>query len=396
MFCVLQVSLHNKEAVVQYEPLVTQPEQLAEHIDNMGFSAKVKPAGGYKDAVIHIDGMTCMSCVRNIQGNIGVKDGVKFIQVSLDKKLGYVKFDPDKTSAGDVCEAIEDMGFDASLSPMEAAAGSINATPVINEPLVASVTHIIIEGMTCQSCVKNITQNISGKPGVRHITVSLEKKQAEVHYNPQETNPETLREEIDDMGFDATLPSAAMSSDDEEFAKLAQRNTVDTCFVSVEGMTCMSCVRNIEGNISSVAGIRSIKVSLEEKRAIVQFEPSKLTSEEIAEKIDDMGFDAKVIPTPSAVQPSASSSSGSRLGAGRPDTLSVCVDVKGMTCQSCVKTIEGAVGEQAGVESVRVSLADQRADIVYDPALVSPTQLRDRIDDLGFDATLKGTISHRC
>lgn len=47
------------------------------------------------------------------------------------------------------------------------------------------------------------------------------------------------------MGFDATLP------EEEKGVTL-----------NVEGMTCQSCVRNIEGNISQKDGIVNIKVGI--------------------------------------------------------------------------------------------------------------------------------------
>ncbi len=105
-----------KEAVVQYVNEKVTPEEIAEAIDDMGFPAQVKKTS-YQDAVIFIEGMTCMSCVRNIEGNISVKQGVKFIRVSLEKKLGYVKFDPQGTSAQAIRSTIDDMGFTASLTP---------------------------------------------------------------------------------------------------------------------------------------------------------------------------------------------------------------------------------------------------------------------------------------
>ena len=53
-----------------------------------------------KKAVVSIDGMTCMSCVKNIESNIGSKDGITSIKVLLKEKQGtfistnllYVKF----------------------------------------------------------------------------------------------------------------------------------------------------------------------------------------------------------------------------------------------------------------------------------------------------------------
>ena len=92
------------------------PEELSQAITKMSFPSYVKKAT-YQDAVVFIDGMTCMSCVRNIEGSVSVQNGVKFIRVSLDKKLGYVKFDPALVSASGIKDSIEEMGFLASLTP---------------------------------------------------------------------------------------------------------------------------------------------------------------------------------------------------------------------------------------------------------------------------------------
>ena len=43
------------------------------------------------------------------------------------------------------------------------------------------------------------------------------------------------------------------------------------------GMTCQSCVRNIENTVGDNAGIHSISVSLSEESATVTFDP-QLTS----------------------------------------------------------------------------------------------------------------------
>lgn len=366
MFVLFQVSLPNMEAVVQYDALVTNPKRVAEEIDDMGFPAKVKP-GPYKDTVLYIEGMTCMSCVRTIQGNISVKEGIKFIQVSLDKKLGYVKYEPSRTDPETIRAAIEDMGFEASLSPMLQ-----SATPPVNVDAVTSVvTHIEVNGMTCQSCVKNIEGNIGKKAGVKKIEVSLERKEAVIEFFPDVTNPEDLREAIDDMGFEAQLPSL---SDEEGFSSIALRNEVATCHIQIEGMTCHSCVKTIQDGMSQVAGINDIKVSLDEKLGTVLYEPSKLTPEAIAERIDDMGFEASV-KDPPAIK-----------------SMEVTVLVKGMTCHSCVKTIEDGMSGQAGVEKIKVSLADEKAVISYNPAEVSPSQLREAIDDMGFEASLAGSL----
>jgi Cu+-exporting ATPase len=52
--------------------------------------------------------------------------------------------------------------------------------------------------------------------------------------------------------------------------------------ISIVGMTCNSCVRNIENNIKDKPGIKSIKVSLENENGIVKYNKLITTPEKIA------------------------------------------------------------------------------------------------------------------
>lgn len=162
-----------------------------------------------------------------------------------------------------------------------------------NEP-DECITHPIatirlpIIGMTCQSCVRNIEENIKTKPGVRHIKVVLSENAGYIDYNPSETNMEQIVEYIDDMGFECPITKPIGNTNG---------NILQTR-LNVDGMTCQSCVRNIEENISKQPGIVSIAVSLENKEAIVQYEQSTVNPSEIAELIEDMGFISSVSGQP--------------------------------------------------------------------------------------------------
>jgi Cu+-exporting ATPase len=112
-----------------------------------------------------------------------------------------------------------------------------------------------------------------------YLQVSLKDKAGYIYYNPLATNPQVLRSAIEDMGFDAFLPSSSDSV---------------TCRIHVEGMTCNSCVKNIESVVSEKSDVKSVKVHLDKKEAVVTFSPAVLTASKIAEFICDMGFDAYV------------------------------------------------------------------------------------------------------
>lgn len=64
-------------------------------------------------------------------------------------------------------------------------------------------TLIKIDGMSCQGCVKNITEVLKGLPGVSSVEVSLEAAQAQVAYDPQLVARPALLVAIEDAGFDA-------------------------------------------------------------------------------------------------------------------------------------------------------------------------------------------------
>lgn len=83
------------------------------------------------------------------------------------------------------------------------------------------------------------------------------------------------------MGFEASLP-------------LLSDGQVQQSIIHIEGMTCNSCVKSIEGNISAIQGIKKITVSLNQKEADVEFCGDTISAEGIAAQIDDMGFEAFV------------------------------------------------------------------------------------------------------
>lgn len=62
------------------------------------------------------------------------------------------------------------------------------------------------------------------------------------------------------------------------------------------------------------------------------------------------------------------------------------IKIGGMSCQGCVKNINGVLGALAGVTSAEVSLEAGEARVAYDPQAVSRETLLGAIEDAGFDA----------
>ena len=153
----------------------------------------LKVDSGEKSAVVLIDveGMTCNSCVSNIERVIGQRDHVHSVKVSLENKNATIEFDASHETPTGLCDAICEMGFDAFLK---------------NNTLETVL--IAIEGMTCQSCVKTITEVMLTKNGVKNINVSLEKNNALIEYDTELANVDFLCQSIEEMGFDACKGSS--------------------------------------------------------------------------------------------------------------------------------------------------------------------------------------------
>lgn len=335
---------------------------------------------------ISIKGMTCNSCVNNIESHIGKEDGVRSIKVSLEDEMATLIIDPTEITPERVTSTIDNMGFEASL-----VAGD-TATVIIG-----------IKGMTCMSCVKNIQGTVGTKRGVLSIEVSLADEKGTITYNSKETDPVTLRDYIDDMGFEATLLN-------EEGQTILEAEKPQTCVISIKGMTCNSCVRNIQSTVGGNPGIRNIKVDLEREEGTVEYDPAVVSAKVIADMIDDMGFEASVkgsefvkedsmsVSLPSSRSKSSKSSKEGSVNSvyksnaafeGDEADLDKCfVRINGMTCASCVAAIEKHAMKIYGVHSILVALMAAKAEVRYDGSRILPQEVANSISELGFPSSV--------
>ena len=67
----------------------------------------------------------------------------------------------------------------------------------------------------------------------------------------------------------------------------------------------------------------------------------------------------------------------------------VDVDVLGMTCASCARTVERVLQRTAGVDTALVNLATERATVVFDPLAVKTSELVEKIRQAGYDARVE-------
>ncbi|XP_053312296.1 copper-transporting ATPase 2 [Spea bombifrons] len=379
--------------------------------DNVGYEGSLQdvssPPSNTSSVVVGIVGMTCQSCVQSIEGRISKIPSILSIKVSLERNNAVVYYIHTAITPQKICEEIEEMGFDASVSEANEVSQSVGSGNYAED-----VVRIRIDGMTCQSCVNTIEGKIGKVHGVQKIKVSLTSQEAVIVYQPHYVEPEDLRNSIDSMGFEASIKSKPNSSmlgkiDIGRLQDLSQNNTRvlhnspdklakenhEPVTLGIQGMHCKSCVQYIEGGISDLPGVQSIKVSLDDKNAVVSYNQSIITLPFIKEAIEALhpGKFTVTLPVGAAHQPGQKTRPSASPGIKKEHgiaTKTALISIGGMTCGSCVSSIENLISQRKGVHTVVVSLEDETGTIHFNPYEINAEELRAAIEDMGFDSTL--------
>jgi len=128
--------------------------------------------------------------------------------------------------------------------------------------------------------------------------------------------------------------------------------------IPVEGMTCASCVARVEKALRAVPGVAEANVNLAAERADVTFAGAP-DRKAVIEAIEKTGYDVGSATTELAVE--------------------------GMTCASCVGSVERALKRVPGVLDATVNLATERARVRHLAGGVSPAQLEAAIRQAGYE-----------
>lgn len=129
------------------------------------------------------------------------------------------------------------------------------------------------------------------------------------------------------------------------------------------------------------------------ERAVIMHDADRISADQIKEIIEDRGFDAEVLST-DLVSPAVDKKMEgpySDAAASGPRYVGTVVAIGGMTCGACTSAVEGAFKDVPGVKNFSISLLSERAVIDHDPTVLTADQIKDMIEDRGFDANIVET-----
>lgn len=147
---------------------------------------------------------------------------------------------------------------------------------------------------------------------------------------------------------------------------MTNRMAKEKKLIRIRGMHCVSCAKTIEKALKKEEGIFNVNVNFATEKAIIKYDPSKVSLEKISEIIKEAGYEPIDV-----------------LKEGEK-TRKISLKISGMSCASCATTIEKAFKRLNGVKSATVNFATERATVEYFPELLSILDLRKAVQDVGY------------
>lgn len=177
--------------------------------------------------------------------------------------------------------------------------------------------------------------------------------------------------------------------------------TISEAVLSIGGMSCSSCSSSVAAAAQSIPGVTSASVDLISEIMTVSFDSHRCSIEKIAETIDDIGFEASVVSVREVNDESRKIIGDASKGYSTFEETKTLVSqveaifsLEGLTCASCVSTVNHAVrsiGLEKGldVDSVNVRLLpDATLTVRFDSSRMNEDDIIDMIEAVGFNATL--------
>ncbi len=128
----------------------------------------------------------------------------------------------------------------------------------------------------------------------------------------------------------------------------------------VQGMSCASCAKSVEGALSRVDGVAGASVNFATERAeVVVGNGAAVSVPALVEAVEQSGYEVR--------------------------TAETTLTVQGMSCASCVSRVEDALAAVDGVLEATVNLATDRATVRYVPGVAQPAAFTQAIRDVGYE-----------
>jgi len=126
-----------------------------------------------------------------------------------------------------------------------------------------------VKGMTCASCVAHVESALRQVEGVAAVSVNLATEKAALELDTAAISLKRLREAVDRAGY--RIPTSQTT-------------------LNIVGMTCASCVAQVEDALKGVAGVVDARVNLANEKATVEYLPGLASLADLRQAVEKTGY----------------------------------------------------------------------------------------------------------
>ena len=161
--------------------------------------------------------------------------------------------------------------------------------------------------------------------------------------------------------------------------------------LNINGMHCGSCELLIKEAVQELRGVSKAEISYQKKNAVIEYDDSSISPEQIITVISKEGYQATVMGDMSERGTSAKLLFPKEEAAKlvKPEVASktrASLLISGMHCSSCAAIIERSLKKRPGVLEANVNFAVEKASVVFNPATVSVNDLITAVKKAGYEA----------
>ena len=278
---------------------------------NLDIEGQTQQQTTYKLTVL---GMMCQkSCASTVENTLRKMSSVTSADASFKEKMVTITLSPDsQLTVTNLIDEVEDIGFEAYLFVKQ------------------NTYKLTVLGMMCQkSCASTVENTLRKIPSVISAECSFKEKMVAITLSPDSLlTVANLIEEVEDVGFEASLYDAELSN------STGRRRNSSSGSASASSSSLLSLSFDVAKLSSSTSPHSSSKLSLLEN-----------VHDNSSSENDDILFDNNTNP-------------------------SATFAIEGMSCAVCVGKVERALNSINTVSYAAVSLATCRAKIKFHPISV--------------------------
>ncbi|WP_049984459.1 HAD-IC family P-type ATPase [Halorubrum sp. BV1] len=137
-----------------------------------------------------------------------------------------------------------------------------------------------------------------------------------------------------------------------------------TAHLDITGMSCANCSATIQDTLEALDGVASATANYATDEATIEYDPEVVTLREIYDAIESAGYGAV--------------------------SETVTVPITDMSCANCAEANADALDDTPGVIDADVNYATDEAQVTYNPADASRSDLYDAIESAGYSPVREG------